>query len=106
MVELIDLAEVMHNFAPEYSYLERNFYWFSNALFDAVIKIFEIDNSPCNDDARRDQYKPIDPYNSEISGRWKGWRVSHTAADDLFEIAHLFKQKHRTVMTKVKTLFL
>ena len=72
LFELSVLAEAVHDFASDYSYLERNCYWFCNMVVDAIIEIFHVDDLVDPKDGRICQYKPIDPYQSDISGRWRG----------------------------------
>jgi hypothetical protein len=48
--ELIILAQTGHEFAPQYSTLEKNCYWFCNTVFDACKVIYgqrsEEDDNP------------------------------------------------------------
>jgi hypothetical protein len=109
--ELVVLAQAVHDFAPHYSHLGRNCYWFCNIMIDAIIEIFGLDDSISPEDsARETQYMPIDPHQSTISGRWKGWKVSHTAPEDLSRIVYDFKKAHTVVISEVnlssKLLFL
>jgi hypothetical protein len=51
-------------------------------MIDAIIKTFGLDNSISpGDNNRKTRYVPIDPHHwqSEISGHWNGWNVSHQA---------------------------
>lgn len=106
LFELLVLAEAVHDFAPTYSRLGKNCYWFSNILMDAVIEIFGLDHSiSAGDGGRETKYTPIDPYQSEISGRSKGWKVSHTNPDDLSRIVHDFKKAHTAIISQVKFFF-
>jgi len=101
--EFLVLTKVMHDFAPIYSRLDRNCFWFGSMVINAIIKIFELDNSISpEDDARKAQYKPIDPYLSEISGCWMSLKVSETDPEDLAKIVLGFKKAHTDVIHKVK----
>jgi len=106
LFEFLLVAKVVHDFAPFYSRLDRNCYWFCNIIIDAIIEIFGLDNSidPA-DTVRTAQYSPIDPHHSEISGRWKGWKVNHTKPEDLSAIVRDFKKAHTDVISQAKVFF-
>jgi len=106
LFEFLLVAKVVHDFAPFYSHLKKNCYWFCNIIIDAIIKIFGLDNSidPA-DNVRTAQYSLINPHQSEISGRWKGWKVSHTKPEDLSMIIRDFKKAHTDVISQVKVFF-
>ena len=107
LFELIVLAEVIHNFDPLYTFFDRNCYWYCNMLADAVIQIFGLDTSINPEDvARQEKYLPINPYQTEISGRWKGWKVSHTKPEDLTTVILDFKTFYRDKLAEVKYFFL
>jgi hypothetical protein len=106
LFELLVLVQVVQDFAPRYSLLERNCYWFCNIILDSVIEVFGLDNSICpEDDDRKAQYVPIDPHQSNISGRWMGWKVSHTKPEELATIIQDFKQAHSAIISEVKFFF-
>lgn len=107
LFELLVLAQVVHDFSPLYSLLERNCYWYCNIVVDAVVEIFGLDESISpGDSERKNHYSPIaDPYRSDISGRWNGFKVSHTKAEDLIRIVHEFKKKHRATLSEVSLFF-
>lgn len=105
LFELAVLAEAVHDFASDYSYLERNCYWFCNMVVDAIIEIFHVDDSVDPKDGRICQYKPIDPYQSDISGRWRGWKISQTDPTELSKIVHDFKKAHTAAISEVEVSF-
>ena len=103
MFEFILLASVVHGFAPYYSRLKNNCYWFSNMMIDAIIELFGLDNSISPEDATRTTtYTPIDTHLASISGRWKGYKVSHTKPEELSAVIRKFKEAHTAVLSKVK----
>jgi hypothetical protein len=100
LFELMVLAQVVHDFAPSYSRLNRNCYWFSNIMVDAVMNIFGLDSSISPGDASRNA--KFASYVSNISGRYKGWKVSESKGEDLKMIMHNFKVAHRRAISEVK----
>jgi hypothetical protein len=102
--ELILLTVVVHDYAPEYSVLDKNCYWFCNITLDAIVKLFELDN--IEGDPRAKKYKILDPYNSEISGRRNGMKVHYTNQEDLSAIVKRFREAHQKLLSKVCPLFL
>lgn len=101
LFELIILAGAVHRFAPEYSTLERNCFWFCNVIFDSVQKVFHDSDSKSPDDSeRKTKFTPID-HDTLISGRWKGIKVSDTNEDDISTIIGYFHEGYRTAITEV-----
>jgi hypothetical protein len=105
LFDLVVLAEAIHNVAPDYSTLRHNCYWFANALLDAVIELCHTDTLENSLHDHRFKLYQLDPRSSQISGRWKGIRVSCTNQTDLFDILREFSQKHKEAMAKVLFFF-
>jgi len=104
LFNLIVLAQVVHNFAPHYSTLNRNCYWYTNMIFDACLEIFQDDESTTPEDDKRK--KKFELYDSTVSGRWLGWKVSHTDRNELSVIVSDYKQAHHKAFNKVKIVFI
>ena len=71
LFELVVLAQVVHNFEPQYLFFDTNLYWYCNMLADAVVEIFDVDKSINPGDAERERkyaWMTIDPHTSDISG--------------------------------------
>jgi hypothetical protein len=99
--ELIVLAKVVHDFAQNYSIFERNCFWFSNMMMDAIIAIFGHE-----DNDRENNFVPIDIHHSDISRRWKGMKVTHTKPEELQTVIHDFKVRINTELSTVNFFFL
>jgi hypothetical protein len=109
--ELVVLAQVVHELAPHYSTFDKNCFWFGNMILDAIIEISGTDNpqstSPASeDDDRINKFRPIDPFYSDISGRWMGWKITHTKKEDLQQVIHDFKIKWDAEINEVNFFFL
>ena len=105
LFELVILANVVHDFAPNYSLMGKNCFWFCNMMFDAIIEIFHLDKSiNPKDDERLKKFVPvlIDPHNCAISGRYLGWKVNHTDSEDLSKVVHEFKKARTFAISEVK----
>jgi hypothetical protein len=110
LFELVILAETVHRFAPKYSRLEKNCFWFGNIIFDAIIEIFHLDDSESPGDGERERkFMQLDSDQNlpgpRISGRWKGIKVSDTNHEDLSEIARKFRAAYKNAMNEVKIVF-
>lgn len=106
--ELLVLANVVHEFASDYTLLDKNCYWFCNMIFDAIIEIFHLDESISPEDVGREKKYPkipTNPHNSEISGRYMGMKVNETKGEDLSVIIRDFKKLHTSEVSKVKFFF-
>lgn len=101
MFELLVLTVAVHELAPHYTALSKNCYWFANAVLDAVIKIFNIDNSPNGDEFSR----PLDPHRSDISARICGIRLTSTDRAELSGITSLFRKKLEETLLEVRFFF-
>ena len=105
LFELVILANVVHDFAPNYSLMGKNCFWFCNMMFDAIIEIFHLDELiNLKDDERLKKFVPvpIDPHNCAISGRYLGWKVNHTDSEDLSKVIHEFKKACTFAISEVK----
>jgi hypothetical protein len=101
LFELLVLTTAVHELAPHYTSISNNCYWFANAVLDAVIKIFNIDNSPNGDEFSR----PLDPHRSDISARFCGIRLTITDRAELSGITSLFKKKLEETLSEVRFFF-
>lgn len=97
LFELVILAEVVHNFAPEYTTLKRNCFWFCNIIFDSISDIFRQDDLDSEDGERAGKFG--------ICQRWKGFKVTDTDAEELSKIAGNFRAEHRKALNEVKFVF-
>ena len=102
MFDFVLLAAVVHDFAPMYTRLDKNCYWAANIMMDSCIGIFGLDNSSPEDIIRQTKYKPIDAHLEKISGRWKGWKVSHTNTEDLSIVIQEYKKAHTLKISEVE----
>jgi hypothetical protein len=106
MFNFVLLANVVNNFAPTYTCLDKNCYWSANIMMDACIELFGLNNSTSPEDATmQNTYAPIDAHHSKISGHWKGWKVSHTNPDDLSIIIQEYKKAHTRKISEVEIFF-
>ena len=106
MFDFAILAAVVHDFAPMYTQLDKNCYWSANIMMDSCIEIFGLDNSISpGDDNRKTKYARIDAHLEKISGHWKGWKVSHTKADDLAIIVQEYKKALPRKIAEVEIFF-
>lgn len=104
LYELMILAQTVHKFAPFYSLLEKNCYWYCNIIFDACLELFHEDDSFRAGDNER--IAKFDKYDSSISGRWNGWLVSVTNVEDLAVIVRDYKVAHTEAFNMVIFFFL
>ena len=83
--ELMILAQVVHEFALQYSTLEKNCFWFCNMVFDACRVIF-------GQHSRDDDNPQL--HHLEILGRWNGLKVNQTTKQELRVIVYKFKSTY------------
>lgn len=106
LFELMVLSEVVHNFAPRYSLLDKNCYWYCNMVIDAIVVIFRLDDSISpGDDHRKTKFTPTNPHQLSISGHWNSFKVSHTKKEELSRIIYDFKRAHTAIMSEVSFFF-
>ena len=94
--ELMILAQVVHEFAPQYSTLEKNCFWFCNTVFDACKVIFG--------HRSRDDDNP-QLHHWEILGRWNNLKVNQTTKQELRVIVHKFKSTYSQLIGEVRIVF-
>jgi hypothetical protein len=94
--ELIILAQTVHEFAHQYSTLEKNCYWFCNMVFHAC-KVIYGQRSQDGDNPHW--------HHSEILGCWNDLKVSQTERTELWVIVYEFNKKFAKAISKVKIVF-
>ena len=94
--ELMILAQVVHEFAPQYSTLEKNCFWFCNMVFDACRVIFGQRSG--DDDSPQ-------LHHLEILGRWNGLKVNQTTKQELRVIVYKFKSTYSQLIGEVRIVF-
>lgn len=105
LFDLVVLAQVVHEFAPEYSTLEHNCYWYCNIIVDACIELFELEAiGPITKDS--ETRVKFGPHDTAVSGRMKGIKVSHTNPADLAIVVRDFKKARSKALQRVKFFFL
>lgn len=104
LFELVVLANVVHEFAPVYTFIDRNCFWFCNFMLDAVLELWPNEDKPGLQVGAHTKV-PIDPHNTEISGRYKGWKINETDRRDLSLVLDKFRDEHRDVILRVNLFF-
>jgi hypothetical protein len=99
LFNLIILAQVVHDYAPEYTFLDRNCYWFCSMIFDACIELFKIEN--LNDESN----VKFGPHDTTVSGRLMGVKVSHTDIGELSDVVREYRNAHSEAYAQVKLIF-
>jgi hypothetical protein len=94
--ELILLAQTVHEFAPHYSPLDKNCFWFCSMVFNACMVIYS---------QRSDNHYSFEQHSSEISGRWNGLKVHQINKQELSAILYGFKRAYSEAINEVKTVF-
>jgi hypothetical protein len=101
--EFLVLAVVVHDFAPQYSPLEKNCFWFCNVIMDAVVAIFHLDETK-GDNERENKYD-FDLASGDISGRRNGWKIHRTSQTEISDIVTRFLDKHSNLLTAVNFFY-
>jgi hypothetical protein len=102
LFDLTILAQAVHEFAPHYAIIGKNCYWFCNIIFDACIELFPPDNL----DSPVENIRKFGLHEDEISGRFRGFKVSATNDEDLSVILRKYKKAHTKAFGKVNCLHL
>jgi hypothetical protein len=105
LFELIVIASAVHDFAPEYTMLERNCFWFCNMVVDVLMEVVNVDEigTIARDESESDnqQYVKMD----DIRGRWNGWKVTQTDPAEVSMIVKNFRKLHTEELTEVNLFF-
>ena len=103
LLEFLILAQAVHEFAPEYTFLERNCYWYCNMVFDACIELFPLHDYNWHEDDKRNA--KFSPHDTAVSGRIWGMKVSCTKAEELSAVVLENKKAHRGAFKTVEFIF-
>jgi hypothetical protein len=104
LLDFLILAQATHNFAPEYTLMERNCYWYCNMVFDACLELFRPDVSDGSKDEDKRNAK-FSPHDTAVSGRMRGMKVSHTKREELSAVLRDYKKAHKDAFSTVKLIF-
>lgn len=97
LFDMIILAQAVHEYAPEYTPLDKNCYWFCSLVYSATMEIFGILKNP--------KIAELTPCRPEISGRRMGFKIIHTSSKDVTAIICGFWKKFDAVMKTVDVFF-
>jgi hypothetical protein len=103
LFEMVVIAQAVHDFAPQYTMLERNCYWFCNMVVDVLMEVNSVQaigTVVTGDDGV--SYMKKDP---DIRGRWRGWKVTQTDPEEVSTIVRNFKKSLSEELKEVKLFF-
>ena len=96
LFELAVLADVVHNFALQYSLLDKNCFWFCSLILNSVKLLWKFEEFE----------QPGPDHQTEIFGRYKGIKITHTDPKEVSDIVRLFKEELKVVVNQVNFFFL
>jgi hypothetical protein len=91
LFQLLVLAQTIHEYAPCYSTLGRNCYWYASILMHTTAEIVGVDH--------------VDSYLPQKSGTFKNFKIIQIKPQEIAEIVHDYKQKSADIIHKVKLFF-
>jgi len=75
--DLVILAETVHREAPLYSIMKKQSFWYSQAICDVVLKVYNCDHIGGEQSVSRDDMDvPSNTYLPGLEGRWRGFMIS------------------------------
>lgn len=91
LYELGILADVVHNYAPNYSIVDKQCYWFVKTIFDVVSILYP----------KAHEAKPVD-FLPNLAGRWRNLPILLPQNGVIEQVAVKFTQRQDEEFRKVK----
>ena len=99
LFDLIILAQVVHDYAPEHKVIDRNCYWYCSMVLDACIRLFPPENVVYEGNVK------FSPHDTRVSGRFMGMKVTNTDEGELNAVLGLYHEAHRDAYSTVRSIF-